>query len=96
MRYANPNTKDSKVSFKEKYDNFIGGKWVAPVSGEYFEDISPVDGKVFAKVAKSNKKDVELALDAADEAKQTWNKSTPSERSNLLLKIANRLEEHLE
>lgn len=96
MRYANPNTKDSKVSFKEKYENFIGGKWVAPVDGEYFEDISPVDGKVFAKVAKSNKKDVELALDAADEAKQTWNKSTPSERSNLLLKIANRLEENLE
>lgn len=96
MRYANPNTKDSKVSFKEKYENFIGGKWVAPVDGEYFEDISPVDGKVFAKVAKSNKKDVELALDAADKAKQTWNKSTPSERSNLLLKIANRLEENLE
>lgn len=56
MRYANPNTKDSKVSFKEKYENFIGSKWVAPVDGEYFEDISPVDGKVFAKVAKSNKK----------------------------------------
>lgn len=55
MRYANPNTKDSKVSFKEKYEIYWG-KWVAPVDGEYFEDISPVDGKVFAKVAKSNKK----------------------------------------
>ena len=52
MRYANPNTEGSKVTFKEKYDNFIGGKWVAPVSGEYFDDISPVDGKAFAKVAK--------------------------------------------
>ncbi|OOR85326.1 aldehyde dehydrogenase family protein [Moraxella canis] len=96
MRYADPNTEGSKVTFKEKYDNFIGGKWVAPVSGEYFDDISPVDGKPFAKVAKSNAEDVELALDAAHEAKKTWNKSSPTERSNLLLKIADRLEENLE
>ena len=65
MRYANPNTKDSKFHSK-KNTKFIGGKWVAPVDGEYFEDISPVDGKVFAKVASSPTKDVELALDAAD------------------------------
>lgn len=96
MRYANPNTEGSKVTFKEKYDNFIGGKWVAPVSGEYFDDISPVDGKAFAKVAKSGAEDVELALDAAHAAKDDWSRSSPTDRANLLLKIADRLEENLE
>ncbi len=96
MRYANPNTPDSKVQFKDKYDNFIGGKWTPPVDGEYFDDISPVDGKPFAKAAKSNHKDVELALDAAHAAKDAWGKTSPAERANLLNKIANRLEENLE
>lgn len=96
MRYANPNTPDSKVQFKVKYDNFIGGKWVAPVEGNYFDDISPVDGKPFAKVADSTAADIELALDAAHAAAPTWNKSSPTERSNLLLKIADRLEANLE
>ncbi|MDO4700047.1 MAG: aldehyde dehydrogenase family protein [Moraxella sp.] len=96
MRYANPNTPDSKVQFKAQYDNFIGGKWVAPVKGEYFDDISPVDGKAFAKVADSTAEDIELALDAAHAAAPTWNKSSPTERSNLLLKIADRLEQNLE
>lgn len=96
MRYADPNTADSKVQFKAQYENFIGGKWVAPVKGEYFEDISPVDGKAFAKVPRSTAEDIELALDAAHQAKTTWNKSSPTERSNLLLKIADRLEQNLE
>ncbi|USZ14016.1 aldehyde dehydrogenase [Moraxella sp. FZFQ2102] len=96
MRYANPNTEGSKVNFKEKYDNFIGGQWVAPMDGEYFDDISPVDGKPFAKVAKSNAKDIELALDAAHAAKDAWGKTSPTERSALLLKIADRLEANLE
>lgn len=60
MRYANPNTPDSKVQFKDKYDNFIGGKWVAPVKGQYFDDISPVDGKAFAKVADSTAETLSL------------------------------------
>ncbi|TWV84866.1 aldehyde dehydrogenase family protein [Moraxella sp. VT-16-12] len=96
MRYANPNTEGAKVNFKAQYDNFIGGKWVAPVKGEYFDDISPVDGKAFAKVADSTAEDIELALDAAHAAAPTWNKSSPTERSNLLLKIADRLEQNLE
>lgn len=96
MRYANPNTEGTKVNFKAQYDNFIGGKWVAPVKGEYFDDISPVDGKAFAKVADSTAEDIELALDAAHAAAPTWNKSSPTERSNLLLKIADRLEQNLE
>lgn len=96
MRYANPNTEGSKVSFKAKYDNFIGGKWLAPASGEYFDDISPVDGKAFAKVARSGDEDLKLALDAAHAAKESWGKTSPTERSNILLKIADRLEENLE
>lgn len=96
MRYANPNTDGAKVNFKSQYENFIGGEWVAPVKGEYFDDISPVDGKVFTKVADSTSEDVELALDAAHKAKDAWAKTSPMERSSVLLKIADRLDEHLE
>lgn len=96
MRYADPNQPGSKVQFKAQYDNFIGGEWVAPVKGEYFENISPVDGKVFTKVARSSVEDIELALDAAHKAKEQWNRSSPTTRSNLLLKIADRLEANLE
>lgn len=96
MRYADPNQPGSKVQFKAQYDNFIGGEWVAPLKGEYFENISPVDGKVFTKVARSSVEDIELALDAAHKAKEQWNRSSPTTRSNLLLKIADRLEANLE
>lgn len=96
MRYADPNTEGSKVQFKNQYENFIGGQWVAPVKGQYFENLSPVDGRVFTKVARSSAEDVELALDAAHAAKIKWNTTSPTERSNLLLKIADRLEANLE
>ncbi|WP_163124160.1 acetaldehyde dehydrogenase ExaC [Acinetobacter portensis] len=96
MRYADPNTDGSKVQFKSQYENFIGGKWVAPVKGQYFDNISPVNGQVFTKVPRSSVEDIELALDAAHEAKIKWNSASPTTRSNLLLKIADRLEENLE
>ncbi|ENU80855.1 aldehyde dehydrogenase [Acinetobacter sp. ANC 3789] len=96
MRYLDPNQPGSKVQFKSQYENFIGGEWVPPVKGMYFENSSPVDGKVFTTVARSTAEDVELALDAAHKAKASWNKSSPTTRSNLLLKIADRLEENLE
>ena len=96
MRYVDPNQPGSKVQFKSQYENFIGGEWVPPVKGVYFENSSPVDGKVFTTVARSTVEDVELALDAAHKAKASWNKSSPTTRSNLLLKIADRLEENLE
>ncbi|MDO4695967.1 MAG: aldehyde dehydrogenase family protein [Neisseria sp.] len=96
MRYANPNTEGSKIHFKEKYDNFIGGKWLAPVGGSYFDDISPVDGKAFAKVADSDYRDVEAALDAAHAVKEAWGRTSPTERSGILLKIADRMEANLE
>ncbi|WP_089604322.1 acetaldehyde dehydrogenase ExaC [Acinetobacter piscicola] len=96
MRYVDPNQAGSKVQFKAQYENFIDGKWVAPVKGEYFDNVSPVDGKVFTKVPRSSAEDIELALDAAHKAKVAWGKTSPTTRSNLLLKIADRLEENLE
>jgi aldehyde dehydrogenase len=82
--------------FKTHYDNFIGGKWVSPVRGEYFENISPVDGQVFTQVARSTAEDIELALDAAHAAAPAWNNSSATERSNMLLKIADVMEQNLE
>jgi aldehyde dehydrogenase len=84
-----------KSPYKEKYDNFIGGKWVKPVDGKYFENITPLSGKPFCEVARSNEKDINLALDAAHAAKESWSKTSPTERSNILLKIADVMEKNL-
>lgn len=96
MLYQNPNTEGSMVSFKDQYENFIGGEFVPPVSGEYFDNVSPVTGKVFTRIARSNKEDVEKALDAAHAAKDAWGKTTVAERASFLNKIADRMEENLE
>ncbi|MGG3912372.1 aldehyde dehydrogenase [Bacillus sp. es.034] len=96
MLYNNPNTEGSLVQFKDKYENFIGGEYVPPASGEYFENVSPVTGQVFTKIARSNKDDVEKALDAAHAAKDAWGKTSVAERANILNKIADRMEENLE
>ncbi|KDB53804.1 aldehyde dehydrogenase (NAD(+)) [Sphaerotilus natans subsp. natans DSM 6575] len=96
MLYANPNTPGAKVQYKPRYDNFIGGKWVAPVSGQYFDVVTPVNGQVYTQAARSNEADVELALDAAHAAADKWAKTSVTERSNILLKIADRLEQNLE
>jgi aldehyde dehydrogenase len=85
-----------KIPYKAKYDNFIGGKWVAPVSGEYFDVITPITGKPYTKAARSGAADVELALDAAHKAADAWGRTPPAERSNILLKIADRIEANLE
>jgi aldehyde dehydrogenase len=82
--------------FKEQYNNYIGGEWIAPKGGEYFDVISPVDGKVFTKVARSQAEDIELALDAAHKAFETWSQTSVTERSNILWKIADRMEQNLE
>ena len=81
-----------KHPFKAKYDNYIGGKFVPPADGKYFENISPVTGKVFCEVARSNEKDINLALDAAHAAKDGWAKKSPTERANLLMQIADIME----
>lgn len=96
MMYAFPNQPGSKVQFKAQYENFINGEWVEPVKGQYFENISPVTGKPFCRVARSSAEDIELALDAAYAAKDEWAKISPSERALILHRIADRLEENLE
>ena len=86
----------ARPSFKEKYDNFIGGKFVPPVKGEYFDNVSPIDGKVFTKAARSGKEDIELALDAAHAAFHAWGKTSAGHRASLLNKIADVIEANLE
>lgn len=96
MIYAAPGTSGAKIQYATKYDNFIGGRWVAPVKGEYFDVISPFNGKIYTQAARSSSEDIELALDAAHAAAERWGKTSPSERANLLLKIADRIETNLE
>jgi len=82
--------------FKEKYEHYIGGKWVPPSSGEYFHNSSPLDGKVFTQAARGDAKDIVLAIDAAQEAFLTWGKTSATTRSNILIKIAQVIEDNLE
>ncbi len=96
MLYAAPGAARAKIAYKAKYDNFIGGKWVAPTKGEYFDVITPINGKVYTKAARSSAEDVELALDAAHTAAEKWGRASAIERSTLLLKIADRIEQNLE
>jgi len=96
MIYEQPGTEGSLVSFKNRYENFIGGEWVAPADGKYFENVSPVTGEVFCEIPRSNAADINLALDAAHAAADAWGKTSVQERSNMLLQIADRIEQNLE
>lgn len=96
MLYSNPNQPGAKVNFKSKYENFIGGKWVPPKKGQYFENVSPINGLKFCDVARSYAEDIEMALDAAHAAKEAWGKSSPTTRAIILNKIADRMEQNLE
>ncbi len=96
LAYAFPNTEGALVHFKERYENYIGGKWTPPVNGEYFDNVTPVTGKVYTKVARSTEADIELAIDAAHAAKEVWGKTSVAERAKILNKIADRIEENLE
>jgi aldehyde dehydrogenase len=96
MRYAHPNTPGAKLNYESRYDNFIGGNFVAPVKRQYFENLSPVTGRAFTEVARSTAEDVELALDAAHGAKAAWGSTPPAERARLLNKIADIMEANLE
>lgn len=82
--------------FKSQYENYIGGKWTPPVDGNYLENKTPISGKVLCKVPLSSERDIENALDAAHKAKEKWANTSPTERSNILLKIADRIEQNLE
>jgi len=84
------------VPFKKRYGNFINGEWVAPLKGQYFENTTPVTGKAFCEIPRSTAEDIEHALDAAHAAKAAWGKTSPTERANMLNKIADRMEANLE
>jgi aldehyde dehydrogenase len=82
--------------FKDRYDNFIGGQWQPPVLGQYFENVTPITGKSIGQIARSTGEDIDLALDAAHAAAPQWGKTSVTERANLLIRIADRMEAHLE
>src|SRR5918998_2124963 len=94
--YARPGAADALMSYESRYGNFIGGEWVPPVGGEYFEDLTPVTGQAFCEVPRSNETDIDKALDAAHGAATAWGKTAAGERANILNKIADRIEANLE
>ncbi|BBH20076.1 aldehyde dehydrogenase [Paenibacillus baekrokdamisoli] len=96
MIYEQPGQDGSKVTFKKRYENFIGGKWVAPIKGQYFDNPSPINNQVFCEIPRSTSEDIELALDAAHEAKDAWGRTSVTERAIILNKIADRMEANLE
>ena len=83
----------SKPKYKAQYENFIGGEWLAPISGEYFDNISPVDGEVLTRIPRSNEKDCEAAILAADKAFQSFKHTSVVERSTLLNKLQMQLKQ---
>ena len=96
MIYANPGQPGSVVSYQKRYGNYIGGEFVDPVKGQYFDNVSPVNGEVFCEIPRSTAEDIELALDAAHKAAPAWGRASTTERSNILLKIADRIEQNIE
>ena len=96
MQYVFPGQSGAKISYKKQYNNFIGGQWKAPVKGQYFDVVSPINGQVYTQAARSTAEDVELALDAAHAAADAWGKKSAAERSNVLLQIADRIDANTE
>jgi aldehyde dehydrogenase len=95
-KYAAPGESGSVVTYKPRYDNFIGGEFVAPVKGQYFENPTPVTGQTFTEVARGTAEDIELALDAAHGAAPAWGRTSATDRANILIKMADRIEANLE
>ncbi|EQM79635.1 aldehyde dehydrogenase [Pseudomonas stutzeri] len=96
MRYAHPGSEGAVVSFKSRYGNFINGEFVEPVNGQYFTNLSPVNGQPIAEFPRSDAADIEKALDAAHAAADAWGKTSVQARSLVLLQIADRIEQNLE
>ena len=94
--YDAPGTSGSPVALRERYDNFIGGEWIAPTTGEYRGNVTPSTGEVFCEVANSGAKDIELALDAAHAAKEEWGQRSPAERAAVLNDVADAIDENAE
>ena len=89
------NELSQQIRIRPRYDNFIGGQWVAPVKGQYFTNLTPVTGKPLCDVARSTAEDIEVALDAAHKARADWGNTSPAARAAVLLKIADRMEANL-
>ncbi len=96
MIYQQPGQAGAVVNFKARYQNFIGGQWCEPVNGRYMENVSPVNGAVFCEVPRSDAKDVDLAVQAAQQAFAIWSKTAVAERANVMLRIADRIEQNIE
>lgn len=94
--FARPGSAGALMSYESRYGNFIGGQWVAPVGGEYFENTTPVTGQPFCEIPRSTAADIDLALDAAHAAAPAWGKTSPAERAAILTKIADRIDQHRE
>jgi aldehyde dehydrogenase len=94
--FAAPGQPGSAVELKPRYENFIGGEWVAPTGGKYRENLTPATAEAFCEVADSTPADVELALDAAHAAKDAWGRRSPAERTAVLDAIADAMQENLE
>ncbi len=94
--YAAPGQPGCVVEFPSRYDNWIGGQRVAPIKGQYFDNVTPVTGQPFVEIARSTAEDIDAALDAAHAAAPGWGRTSPAERSNTLLRIADVMEANLE
>ena len=92
MLYAMPGQADARIQFKTRYDNFIGGKWVAPVKGDYFDVLTPISGSRYTQAARSTAEDVELARDAAHAAFPAWSATPIADRKKVLNAIADAIE----
>ncbi|MGB6973522.1 MAG: aldehyde dehydrogenase, partial [Terracidiphilus sp.] len=93
---THPGKLSDKISFRPRYGNYIGGQWVEPASGQYFDNVTPITGKAFCEIPRSNAQDIERALDAAHAARDQWGKTSPAHRAMLLSQIAQRMEENLD
>src|ERR1700692_1646808 len=91
---AHLKTLDRKIPLRARYENFIGGKWVAPAKGGYFDNISPTTGQVICKIARSQAEDIERAVDAAHAAAEPWGRTAVAERAAVLNRIADRMEQY--
>ncbi|MDE2456676.1 MAG: aldehyde dehydrogenase family protein, partial [Burkholderiales bacterium] len=95
MQYAAPGAPGAKITFKPRYDNFIGGRFVPPVDGQYFDVVTPISGRVYTQAARSGAADIERALDAAHAAKAAWGRTSPADRAGILNRIADRMQANL-
>ena len=93
---VHPGKLNENTSFRSRYGNYIGGRWVEPASGQYFENATPITGRTFCEIPRSNAQDIERALDAAHAAREAWGKTSPTHRANILIQIAQRMEDNLD